>query len=50
MFENSNYIDGLFPSLKIQKPGYDLYGATTLVLFLILLFIFMFYERYTNDP
>lgn len=50
IFESSNYMDGLFPSLKIQKPGYDLYGTTTLVLFLILLFIFLFYERYTNDP
>jgi len=35
----------IFPSLKIQKPGYDLYGSTTLVLTIIVIFVFVFFEN-----
>ena len=41
IFEKSRYMENLFPSLKIQKPGYDLYGSTTCVLAILALYIFM---------
>jgi hypothetical protein len=44
------YFEKIFPSLKIQKPGYDLYGTTTVILSLIALYIFLFYKNYTVDP
>lgn len=47
MFENNPYFDRIFPGLKIQKPGYDLYGLTTSILGLIGLYIFMYYESYS---
>lgn len=49
-FESSNYIDGIFPSIKVQKPGYDLYGSTTSVLFFMLVFVLLFYKQFTVDP
>lgn len=36
--------------MGIQKPGYDLYGSTTLVLVIILIFIMNFFEDYNVDP
>jgi hypothetical protein len=50
MFENSPYMENLFPSLKIQKPGYDLYGSTTSTLAVIALFIFFRFSSFTVDP
>lgn len=47
MFEKSEYFDRIFPSLKIQKPGYDLYGTTTSVLGIIGVYIFMYFESYS---
>lgn len=47
MFEKSEYFDRIFPSLKIQKPGYDLYGTTTSILGLIGVFIFMYFGSYS---
>jgi len=38
-FEKSSYIKSIFPSLKIMKPGYDLYGTTTLVLAILAVFV-----------
>jgi hypothetical protein len=50
IFENSKYMENLFPSLKIQKPGYDLYGSTTSTLAVIALFVFFCFSKYTVDP
>lgn len=36
--------------MGIQKPGYDLYGSTTLVLVIILIFIMNFYEDFNVNP
>ena len=42
-FEKREYFDKIFPGLKIQKPGYDLYGTSTTVLAVLALFVFMCY-------
>lgn len=47
IFERNDYFDRIFPSLKVQKPGYDLYGSTTTILALIGVYIFMFFDSYT---
>jgi hypothetical protein len=49
-FEKSKYFQKVFPSAALQKPGYDLYGASTLVLGLMLGYVLMFYQSYTVDP
>ena len=49
VFETNKYFEKLFPSFKIQKPGYDLYGKTTLFLVLLALFVFMFYGQMSVD-
>jgi len=48
-FDKIEYFDRLFPSKKIQKPGYDLYGTTTAVLGLIGLFVFFCYGFLSVD-
>lgn len=47
LFEKMEYFERLFPSLKIQKPGYDLYGTTTSILGIIFVFIFMYFSQYS---
>jgi uncharacterized membrane protein len=37
----------LFPPVRIQKPGYDLYGLATLVLFILLFYTWYFDEKMT---
>lgn len=49
-FEKRAYFGKLFPALRIQKPGYDLYGAATTVLALTALYVFQFYQHVTVDP
>lgn len=46
-FERNPYFERIFPSLNIQKPGYDLYGTTTSILGFIGIYIFMYYESYS---
>jgi len=48
-FENSRYMNQIFPSLKIQKPGYDLYGTTTTIFAIICVFVFIQFKEYTFD-
>lgn len=48
-FEKREYFDKVFPALKIQKPGYDLYGTSTTVLAFLALYVFMFYQHLTVD-
>ena len=45
LFERNKYFDKVFPSLKIQKPGYDLYASTTIFLGILLLYVFAFYGQ-----
>lgn len=46
-FESSPYFARIFPGLKIQKPGHDLYAPQSLVLGLSMLFVFFFSDEYT---
>lgn len=46
-FEKKDYFERIFPSLKVQKPGYDLYGTTTSILGIIALYVIMYYDQYT---
>lgn len=46
-FERHEYFDRIFPTLKVQKPGYDLYGSTTTILGIIAFYVFWNYERYS---
>ena len=50
MFEKSRYFNQIFPSLKIQKPGYDLYGSSTISLALLTIFVVTCYQHITVDP
>ena len=45
LFERIKYFDKVFPALKIQKPGYDLYASTTIFLGILLLYVFAFYGQ-----
>jgi hypothetical protein len=49
-FEKSAYIDSIFPSLKIQKPGRDFYGSTTSVLLITVGYVAANFQSYTVDP
>ena len=49
MFEKSSYFTRIFPDLKIQKPGADYYGATSLILAIIIIFVFLYFKNYTVD-
>jgi hypothetical protein len=43
------YFDHLFPSLQIQKPGYDLYGSTTSFLGVLAVYVFCCYGQMSVD-
>jgi len=45
MFEKG-YFNRIFPSLKIQKPGYDLYGATNVFLAVLIVITFTSYSSF----
>lgn len=45
-FEKQDYFERIFPSLKVQKPGYDLYGTTTSILGIIAIYIFIYYSDF----
>lgn len=47
MFEKNEFLQKVFPPLRIQKPGYDIYARTTLVLMMILIYVFAFYSSFT---
>jgi len=47
MFDKNEFLSEVFPPLRIQKPGYDVYARTTFALMLIVLFIFGFYTKFT---
>lgn len=49
MFEKIDYFDKLFPSLKIQKPGTDLYGSTTVFQSILAIFVFLEYGHMSVD-
>lgn len=50
IFDKSKYFDKIFPGMKIQKPGYDLYGISTLIWVMIIIYVFVFFKNYTVNP
>lgn len=42
-FERWHYFKRIFPSENLQKPGYDLYASTNIVLFVLVFFIFCYF-------
>jgi hypothetical protein len=49
IFERVRYFNRLFPDLKIQKPGYDLYGSTNLFLTAVIIFCFAKYDEFNTS-
>ena len=49
IFDSNPYFENVFPSLKIQKPGYDLYGSSTVFLAILAIFVFLFYPSISVD-
>lgn len=49
-FSKSKYFDKIFPGVKIQKPGYDLYGTATTMSVLIFIYVFLFFKQFTVNP
>jgi len=47
VFERFDYLTRVFPSLKIQKPGRDYYGTSTLVLAIIAIFVIAAFNNLT---
>jgi hypothetical protein len=47
MFDKNKFLQGIFPSLKLQKPGYDIYARTTFILILLFVYVFMFFSSFT---
>ena len=46
-FESSAYFARIFPSARLQKPGYDLYAVQSLALAAIALFVWVKSDEYT---
>lgn len=44
-FERSKYLQSIFPSAQIEKPGGDYYGLTTCVLFILAVFVWTGYDK-----
>jgi hypothetical protein len=44
IFEQNEYFSRLFPGITFQKPGYDLYGTTTMFLFILAIYVFLFFD------
>ena len=49
LFWDNAYFAKLFPSLKEQKPGRDLYAVTATFQFMICLFLIFFYTKMDAD-
>jgi len=45
----SKYFESLFPTIKEQKPGLDLYAPMVLVQVIIIVFLVLFYTRMDPD-
>lgn len=48
-FDKNKYFEKLYPSLAIQKPGFDLYASTNIFLFLIVIYTFIYFGSFTVD-
>lgn len=45
IFVHNDYIESLFPSLKIQKPGHDYYSLIVIIQVMIFFYILVFYTK-----
>jgi hypothetical protein len=50
IFDKTEYFTNIFPKLRVQKPGDDFYGSTTMIIGLVFLYVFIFYKKYTFSP
>ena len=48
-FTHSSYFESLFPSIKQQKPGFDLYALMATVQCIIIIYMIIFYTRIDPD-
>jgi hypothetical protein len=48
-FSKSSYFQKLFPLIKEQKPGIDLYAAITLVQFIIIWYLIAYYTEMDTE-
>lgn len=46
-FENWGYFKRIFPTQRIQKPGYELYGTQSFILVVLAIYSFMGYDHMT---
>jgi hypothetical protein len=49
LFDTNKYFEKLYPPIKIQKPGFDLYASTNIFLFILVIYTFMFFGQFTVD-
>lgn len=49
VFERLAYFKRIFPTENLQKPGYDLYASTNVVLFVLLFFVFSYFGKIAVD-
>lgn len=49
LMERSRYFARLFPTLRIQKPGIDFYGSTTLILSILAVYTFAAFDQMTPN-
>ena len=47
---NREWTAELFPSLKIQKPGSDVYASTTITLVVLVVYVFFGFKHFTASP
>ena len=48
-FTHNKYFESLFPTIKEQKPGMDLYAPMVIIQVLIIIFLILFYTRMDPD-
>jgi len=47
MFDTDPFLQKIFPALRIQKPGYDIYARTTFVLITLIVYVFLCFSKFT---
>jgi hypothetical protein len=46
-YQSIQYFRKLFPPIRIQKPGYDLYGLSTMILSITLFWVYWYDDKMT---
>lgn len=50
IFEHNPYLKRMFPASMEQKPGVDYYGTTTILLFIIMIYIINYFDKLFVSP